>query len=203
MLSKSKKYLPYAQEKLKELGYDIDLTIFESINSNLKVRCPICNREMLNHNLGRHLESIHIKEKPFKCEYCDFRTSVKHNLNKHSCYAGYGTRTQHYSIETTIQTRMVNEYEKSNILINSEVRNIMGRIDILTNTEVIEIKRWTHRNTGVGQLKLYSTEYPDKLLRLHIYGRKLINQKLVDNFVKACKQLDIIVSFEDENSEHY
>ena len=35
-------------------------------------------------HLKRHISNIHLKEKPFQCEFCDFTTNQKCNLKKHA-----------------------------------------------------------------------------------------------------------------------
>ena len=46
----------------------------------------------------------------------------------------------------------------------------VGVIDILTDEAIIEIKRWTLWKHGMGQLLAYHIFYPDRMMRLHLFG---------------------------------
>ena len=73
-----------------------------------------------------------------------------------------------------------------------EVETESGFIDLLTDTEIIEIKigkQWKH---AVGQILIYSFEYPTHKKRIHLFDiefDKNINEK--------CKIYDIDVSYEN------
>ena len=45
-------------------------------------RCPHCQKQCGTH-LRRHINVVHLKLKPFKCEQCDKRFSERSNLSKH------------------------------------------------------------------------------------------------------------------------
>jgi len=51
-----------------------------------------------------------------------------------------------------------------------EVSNIHGRIDILTPTQIIELKEISKYKHGIGQLQAYSTLYPNRKLTLYVFG---------------------------------
>lgn len=46
-----------------------------------------------------------------------------------------------------------------------------GKIDVLTSTELIEVKKMTNWKEGIGQLLVYSYYYPSHTKRLHLFGR--------------------------------
>lgn len=52
-----------------------------------------------------------------------------------------------------------------------EVPTLVGRIDILTPTELIEVKTVRDWKAALGQLIAYSFFYPDHILRMHLFGR--------------------------------
>jgi hypothetical protein len=68
--------------------------------------------------------------------------------------------------EKQIQTRLAKEIEGA----RTEVKASFGRADIVTPSEVIEIKDWTFWKFGLGQLIAYSVTFPSKKLRLHCFG---------------------------------
>lgn len=93
--------------------------------------------------------------------------------------------------EKKVQKRLSN-------LINGkiEVQCKTGAIDILTDTEIIEVKKakdWKH---AIGQVLVYQLEYPDHKARIHLY-EDCSNEfkQMVRSFAS---QLNVTVSFEDE-----
>lgn len=46
-----------------------------------------------------------------------------------------------------------------------------GIADIVTPTELIEIKKWSDWQKGIGQLQTYETHIPDRKLVLCLYGQ--------------------------------
>lgn len=77
---------------------------------------------------------------------------------------------------------------------NREVLTLAGKIDILTSTQVIEVKRvkkWVH---GVGQVLVYGTYYPSHERRIHLFGE---TQASMITFIEAhCAKLGIVVTWE-------
>ena len=48
--------------------------------------CPLCSKVMKKYyHMNVHIRS-HTGEKPFKCLYCEYRTSTKSNLKTHMNY---------------------------------------------------------------------------------------------------------------------
>lgn len=57
-----------------------------------------------------------------------------------------------------------------------EVKCTTGRIDVLGDSEVVEVKRASLWKSGLGQLLAYAVDHPDKTRRLHLFqcdGRDL------------------------------
>jgi hypothetical protein len=72
-----------------------------------------------------------------------------------------------------------------------EYETKFGYIDLLTDTEIIEIKvgyNWKH---GVGQLLAYGEFFPKHIKRLHLFD--ILNNEDVNLF---CRKYDIRVSYE-------
>jgi hypothetical protein len=51
-----------------------------------------------------------------------------------------------------------------------EVQTPIGQIDLLTSTEIIEIKNAKHWKHAVGQVLMYSNYYPRHSRRIHLFG---------------------------------
>lgn len=75
-----------------------------------------------------------------------------------------------------------------------EVKTLAGTIDILTMTEIIEVKEvkaWKH---ALGQVLVYGHYYPSHQKRIHLYG------ETQDSFLKMicshCKKFNVTVTWE-------
>jgi hypothetical protein len=68
-----------------------------------------------------------------------------------------------------------------------------GPVDLLTATELIEVKELQDWKTGLGQILAKSSCYSDRAKRLHLYGRSGSN---LDNIKACCAEFDIAVTFE-------
>jgi hypothetical protein len=91
------------------------------------------------------------------------------------------------------------ESDYSNLLAKQlngkrEVETLAGNIDILTNSEVIEVKNikaWKH---ALGQVIVYGNYYPSHKKRIHLYGET--QESFLDTIRFHCKKLNIIVTWE-------
>ncbi len=70
----------------------------------------------------------------------------------------------------------------------------MGRIDILTKTELIEVKRVNGWKSAIGQVKSYGRYYPDHCLRIHLFGQ--LTQKLLLTIQDHCQSENISLTWE-------
>ncbi len=75
-----------------------------------------------------------------------------------------------------------------------EVQTPVGRIDILTSREVIEVKnvkRWLHAK---GQVKGYGHYYPEHKLRIHLFGA--MTESKLKTIKEHCEAEGIALSWE-------
>jgi hypothetical protein len=77
-----------------------------------------------------------------------------------------------------------------------EVQTIHGPIDLLTETELIEIKKIEDWKEGFGQVLAKCKTYPNHQKRLHLFGN---NDRALRNIKACCKELDIVVSYEESS----
>jgi hypothetical protein len=75
----------------------------------------------------------------------------------------------------------------------AEASCICGPIDLLTDTELIEVKRIDDWKTGLGQVIAKGIEYPTHQRHLYLFGQ---SHGALRNAKATCKSLDITVSFE-------
>ena len=78
-----------------------------------------------------------------------------------------------------------------------EARTPVGRIDLLTNTELIEIKAAIHWKEAIGQLLTYSHYHPKHKKRLHLFSAT--DKNLVNTIKEHCTRLGILLSIEPES----
>ncbi|BCU09768.1 hypothetical protein [Microcystis aeruginosa] len=70
----------------------------------------------------------------------------------------------------------------------------VGRIDVLTNTEIIEVKNTKSWKSAIGQIKSYGQYYPKHKMRVHLFG-KLTESKL-ETIQRVCKLEGITLTWE-------
>lgn len=71
-----------------------------------------------------------------------------------------------------------------------------GRIDILTRSEIIEVKRIAGWRGAIGQIRTYGHSYPNHRKRLHLFGDKL--KADVRQIESTCRREDVWVTWEDD-----
>lgn len=81
----------------------------------------------------------------------------------------------------------------------AEVTTPVGRIDLLTEAEIIEVKHVSDWKAAMGQVLAYSAYFPSHQKRLHLFHNK--NSKpLADSWEaqRICSELGILITFEEE-----
>jgi hypothetical protein len=76
----------------------------------------------------------------------------------------------------------------------TEVQTPVGRIDILTKTEVIEVKRAIGWKSAIGQVKSYGRYYPNHRLRIHLFGH--LTQSRLAKIQEHCLEESITVTID-------
>jgi hypothetical protein len=76
-----------------------------------------------------------------------------------------------------------------------EVVTAVGRVDLLTATEVIEIKEINDWKEALGKLLAYSSFFPQHSKRIHLFGR--LDMGKLALATAMCRDFDITVTFEE------
>lgn len=76
--------------------------------------------------------------------------------------------------------KQIRERLQANLSGLSEISTPVGRIDLLTDTEIIEVKRFGDWKAALGQILIYSAFYPEHQKRIHLFGSKAELEKLLD-----------------------
>ena len=76
----------------------------------------------------------------------------------------------------------------------TEVCTPVGRIDILTSTEIIEVKDVKSWKSALGQIEVYSDYYPSHQKRLHLFGT--CHSSFLELIKQHCEKRSIKVTSE-------
>lgn len=80
-----------------------------------------------------------------------------------------------------------------------EVATPAGRIDLLTDIEIIEIKHVADWKSAMGQVPAYSGFYPEHSKRIHLFGKK--GELPTSTAIIICSELGVSVTFEEVTNE--
>jgi hypothetical protein len=69
----------------------------------------------------------------------------------------------------------------------------IGPVDLVTSTEVIEIKRIEDWKEALGQVMAKAQSFPELSMRIHLFGE---SSKILKKITKHCQFLDVTVTFE-------
>ena len=81
-----------------------------------------------------------------------------------------------------------------------EVVTAVGRIDLLTNTEVIEVKEVSDWKAALGQILAYSSFFPEHIKRIHLFGDCTPEKKQVIS--STVLSFGVIATFEGLEVNH-
>lgn len=102
------------------------------------------------------------------------------------CLRSFSIKQTEKSVQKRLQRKLGGDIE---VMVPS------GSIDLLTITEIIEIKKASKWKEGVGQLMIYGQDYPSHTKRLHIFGKTSGSfQRMVERY---CKPLNIKDTYEE------
>ena len=76
----------------------------------------------------------------------------------------------------------------------TEVKTLAGKIDLLTNDEIIELKSIKSWKSALGQILVYGDYYPNHQKRIHLFGET--QKSYLDMVIKHCKKRNVIVTYE-------
>lgn len=74
-----------------------------------------------------------------------------------------------------------------------EIQCLAGRIDILTTTEIIEVKNVKNWKAAIGQILIYGSYYPSHQKRVHLIGET--QSSFLDLIKDHAKKLGVIVTW--------
>ncbi|BAY50187.1 hypothetical protein SAMD00079811_78160 (plasmid) [Scytonema sp. HK-05] len=82
----------------------------------------------------------------------------------------------------------------------SEVMTSSGRIDLLSDREIIEIKQFNNWKEALGQIFTYSAFFPTYNKRIHLFGSATALKKLPD-IEAACLPFEVLVTGQEVEND--
>jgi hypothetical protein len=76
----------------------------------------------------------------------------------------------------------------------TEIKCPAGSIDVLTDTNVIEVKHCKDWKNAVGQALVYQSFFPNHLPRIHLYGSDPAQRRSL--VIGVCKKLGVLLTWE-------
>ncbi|NEP61453.1 MAG: hypothetical protein F6K31_31630 [Symploca sp. SIO2G7] len=101
------------------------------------------------------------------------------------------TKKQYKSPEKQVQKRLAQSLRGK-----IEVQCKSGSIDVLTDTQIIEVKKCKDWKHAIGQVLVYQLEYPDRQSRIHLY--ETCSNEFQSMVISFASQLNVVVTFESE-----
>lgn len=78
-----------------------------------------------------------------------------------------------------------------------EVKTPIGYIDIMTDTQIIEVKRVRKWKWALGQILVYGLYHPDHEKRIHLFGR--CKESKLQIIKDHCAKFDVVVTWQYED----
>jgi hypothetical protein len=75
-----------------------------------------------------------------------------------------------------------------------EIKTKVGAIDILSDTEIIEVKEYSYWKAALGQILTYSNYYPYKVKRIHLFN--IPDKNIINEISKIYSKYDVILTYE-------
>jgi hypothetical protein len=96
-------------------------------------------------------------------------------------------QTSKLSLEKQIQIALAKTLDDAKL----EVLTPAGKIDILTKTQLIEVKEWKRWKEAIGQVLCYGHYYPNHQKQIHFFGNA--HDEFIDMVKIHCERLNIQV----------
>lgn len=104
-------------------------------------------------------------------------------------------KTKRVSKECLLKLNLAKQLNGSQV----EVSTPAGNIDILTDSEVIEVKHWKKWKEGIGQVLCYGKYFPDHTKRIHFFGNA--SDRFKEIVLSHCVDFQIVVTEENSQNE--
>lgn len=139
-------------------------------------------------------DNLDLLNKDEFCKYWDVKKSTLNDILKVLCN-GYFERSEN---NKSYPEKDIRDHLHSILGGFKEVATESGRIDLVTDTEIIEVKNIKGWKEAIGQILVYSEYYPNHKKRIHVFGKNLRSLKHIE---KVCDRYKISVTSEQTNEK--
>lgn len=173
---------------------------------------PSMSQKLRKSKLTKHEMALwlyQIEKDPFGNRYQEFNTLTlieECNVSKATLYRAIakldkaGLLPDWFEIETYQNPEyQVVQRLQSKLGSQPEVLTAVGRIDLLTETEIIEVKQVFDCQAALGQILTYSAFFPEHTKRIHLFGDCTPEKKQVIS--STLLSFDVIATFEEGKDE--
>ena len=149
---------------------------------------------------GRPEMVCYLSDKQVVCLVNKTRNGISQSFVEKHRQLGFELHDININDRSTTGRQLLKESDYSKRLAKQlngkrEITTIAGNIDVLTTTELIEIKAvkmWKH---ALGQVLIYGYYYPSHQKRIHLYGE---TQESFLNMIKShCNRFNVKVTWEN------
>lgn len=116
----------------------------------------------------------------------EWKNYSRKNSNKYWNAVNNIVTSNNLDKEKQVQTKLKEKYGGQ-----IEVDTDVGKIDLLTKKYIIEIKNYENWKSAIGQLIMYSCDYPEKKKIIYLFD--VPNDNILDIITTKCQKHDIIV----------
>jgi hypothetical protein len=173
-----------ATELMEVFGYQT----WEHFSSCIKRAIQSCHIS-IDENFVKTSKKLTSKPGRPKEEYRLSKTAVELiYLNIHT-----SKRTGKFSRNDKQETSIRDKLAKK-LVGQVEAKTPVGNIDILTETEVIEVKILKHWKAALGQVLAYSYFFPSHKKRIHLFN--VFNEDSLQNVIEVCSYYNVTVTYQ-------
>lgn len=156
------------------------------------------------HNKGIEINAAHIARQLSSAQSKVYRQTVSHALKEFVTSCFLPKQFLHKLVQFDDKERqigvdakqlVVRHRLKSELGGQTEVVIAVGRIDLLTATEVIEIKNIDDWKEALGKILAYSAFFPNHSKRIHLFGKQNLAKLALAQ--GTCSEFGITVTFEE------
>ncbi len=173
-----------------------------------KKSCPVCQKLVHKNYLKRHIAAIHPDHQP-KSPALISEEELMVTADGWVCIMNDDPVEFHKPppVKDPKPSRKLRQQPEEKVQKKLEKKlngkhqtTPVGIIDILTDTELIEIKAWSNWKSALGQVFAYGHYYPNHMKRIHFFGCPP-SENLQQAIFAICASLRIRVTIEPHHLE--
>lgn len=104
-------------------------------------------------------------------------------------FVHFHEKKEYKNPESVVRDRLLEKYRGS-----KEVPTEAGKIDLLTSSEIIEVKQINKWKEALGQILVYGHYYPSHQKRIHLFGE--CHSSYLEIIQKHCEKVGVLLTWE-------